>query len=134
MEGYINLDISPDVGADVVCDIQDGLPFEDDSFTEVRANNVLTQILDRKTFVFVMNELWRVCKGDVYVRVPNAEDICAWQDPMDCRRFTDQSFTYMEKGHRRYKRYGKHYGFKPFKVDIFDNNGRQMNVKLSPVK
>lgn len=131
-EGYINADISPDVGADVCFDLTDGIPFPDNNFDEIVINNVLCQI--DKPFMFVMNELWRVTKGDIYIRVPNAKDICSFQDPMDCRRFTDQTFTYMEHGHRRYEQYGKHYGFKPFMVELLDDNGRQMNYKLTPVK
>ena len=134
LEGYINADISPHVGADEVFDVKTGIPFNSDVFDEVRANNVLTQIADSADFVKVMNELWRVTKGDVYIRVPNAKDICAWQDPMDCRRFTDQSFTYLEYGHRRYEQYGKHYGFKPFVVELLEDNGRQMSFKLTPKK
>jgi predicted SAM-dependent methyltransferase len=136
-EGYINLDIAEDVQPDVVVDfVTHGIPFEAEYFDEVIVNNSLTQILFPIDFVFVMNELHRVTKADgvIYIRVPNAEHICAWQDPMDCRRFTDQTFTYMEHGHRRYEQYGKHYGFKPFKVELIDNNGIQMNFKLTPIK
>lgn len=133
-KGYYNIDISSTVGADLVCDITGGIPFEKDTFDEILVNNVLTQILLPKRFVFVMNELWRTCRGFIQIRVPNAKDVCAWQDPMDCRRFTDQSFTYMEGGHRRYEQYGKHYGFKPFKVELIEDNGRQMTFKLWPIK
>jgi predicted SAM-dependent methyltransferase len=133
-EGYINADISSDVGPDLVLNVLDGIPFEDNSFDEVVAQNVLTQIERGADFIFVMNELHRVTKGTILIRVPNAEDICAWQDPLDCRRFTDQSFTYMEHGHRRYEQYGKSYGFKPFKVSLLENNGRQMTFELCPIK
>lgn len=134
-EGYVNLDTSKDVGADIVWDaVTSGLPFEDDSFDEILVNNMLTQILHGREFVYVMNELHRVCKGKIYIRVPNADDTCAFQDPMDCRRFTDQTFTYMEHGHRRYEQYGKTYGFKPFTVELVENNGRQMSFVLCPVK
>jgi ubiquinone/menaquinone biosynthesis C-methylase UbiE len=133
-EGYVNLDISDGVGADIVADVQFGIPFDDDTFDEVLVNNMLTQVERGKDFVRVMNELHRVCKGEIFVRVPLVSDACAWQDPMDCRRFTPESFTYMEEGHRRYEQYGKHYGFSPFKVEILENNGRQMRVKLTPCK
>lgn len=136
MKGYINTDISSEVGADMVFNLIYGLPFKDNQADEIIVNNVLTQIQSKKDFIFVINELWRVCnsKGFIQIRVPNAKDICAWQDPMDCRRFTDQSFTYMQYDHRRYEQYGKHYGFMPFKVELLDNNGRQMTFKLCPKK
>ncbi len=135
-QGYTNADISFAVGADVVFDLTDYVPFRDNTFDEVLCNNVLTQVQDPKKFVQVMNDLWRITKpdGQIFIRVPNAEDICSWQDPMDCRRFTDQTFTYMEFEHRRYETYGTHYGFKPFVVELLDNNGRQMTFKLCPKK
>lgn len=131
-EGYINADISPLCNPDVVMDITKPLPYDDNTFDEILCNNVLTQILDPKDFLSTMNELWRVCKGFIDLRVPLATHECAFQDPMDSRRFTAESFTYMQCGHRRYEQYGKHYGFKPFQVEIYENNGRQIKVKLTP--
>lgn len=136
LAGYTNLDISPDVGADVVSDIEECVPFRDNTFDEILCENVLTQILHPESFKRVMNELWRILKpeGELLIRVPNAEHICSMQDPMDCRRFTDQTFTYMEYGHRRYEQYGVHYGFKPFNVYPLEDNGIQMKFKLCPKK
>jgi len=136
LKNYINADISPAVGADTVFNMEYGLPYKDNTFDEILVNNSLTQILNPQKFVFIINELWRACKdtGFIQIRVPNAEDICAWQDPMDCRRFTVESFTYMQYDHRRYEQYGRHYGFMPFKVELIDNNGRQITFKLCPKK
>ena len=136
LKGYINADISSAVGADTVFNMEYGLPYKDNTFDEILVNNSLTQILNPQKFVFIINELWRTCKesGFIQVRVPNAEDICAWQDPMDCRRFTVESFTYMQFDHRRYEQYGRHYGFMPFEVELIDNNGRQITFKLCPKK
>lgn len=137
-DGFLNLDVSREVGADMVGDFVETYPWplDDDQFVEVIANNSLTQIEKSIDFVNVMNELWRVTMagGIIRIRVPNAKDICAWQDPMDCRRFTDQSFTYVEDGHRRYEQYGKHYGFKPFHVKIVSDNGHQLEFELCPIK
>ena len=134
-DGYVNIDISRDVEADEVLDITQPLPYTDDCTDEIICNNVLTQIADGKSFVAVMNELWRILvpEGNLYVRVPLVPDQCAWQDPMDCRRFTTESFTYMESGHRRYEQYGKHYGFKPWYIEILEI-GPQMKLKLCPAK
>lgn len=134
LEGYLNADITRKCNPDVVCTLGTTLPFEDNTFDEVRAFNVLTQVGDPSKFVCAMNELHRITKGFIHVRVPNAIDICAWQDPLDVRRFTNQSFTYMEYGHRRYTQYGIHYGFPPFKVELVEDNGVQMHFKLYPVK
>ena len=135
-EGYINVDISDKVKQDLVVDIEKGLPWGEDTFAEVVCFNVLTQVLAPQAFRKIMNELWFITKpdGHIFIRVPYALDECAWQDPMDCRRFTPESFTYMQEGHRRYEQYGKHYGFLPFSVKLMESNGRQMIFDLSPVK
>lgn len=133
MTDAVNADISPLCNPDEVIDLVN-LTFLDNRFKEVFAYNVLTQIEGNENFVWAMNELHRVCDGVIHIRVPHAMDVCAYQDPMDCRRFTEESFTYMEEGHRRYEQYGKHYGLKPFKVVARENNGRQMLFDLYPVK
>lgn len=134
-KGYINADISPEVKPDVVCNIEDVIPFRNDTFDEVLCNNVLDQIFFPEVFVSVMNDLWRITKkdGEIFIRVPNAEDACAFQDPMSSRTFTDQTFSYMEEGHRRYEQYGRHYGFRPFKVELLEKK-QQLKFKLCPIK
>ncbi len=131
---YVNADASPLCNPQVVCILGERLPFKDNEFDEVRAYNVLCQVQMTTAFIYAMNELHRITRGYIDVRVPDASDICAFQDPCDSRRFTDQSFTYMEHNHRRYIQYGRHYGFPPFKVELLENNGKQMLFKLTPVK
>lgn len=144
LKGYINADISPHVGADEVFDVKKGIPFNSDVFDEVRANNVLTQIADSQDFINVMNELWRVTKhgGSVIIRVPIAPYENAFRDPIDSRVFTEDTFDYLLKKHRRYRTYGKHYGFLPFLqvnkvVEIKNDFGKlwgSMVIALSPSK
>lgn len=129
-EGWLNVDASPLCGPEMVIELGKPLPWIDNLFDEVRAYNVLTQVKD---FKFAMNELWRVTKGFIEIRVPDAANICAFQDPEDFRHFTDQTFTYMEHGHRRYEQYGKTYGYKPFHVELLEHK-EQMIFKLIPVK
>lgn len=134
MPNAVNADSSAACNPDIVCGLGWFLPFDDNQFKETFAYNVLTQVESNEDFVLSMNELHRVTEKVIHIRVPYALDECAFQDPMDVRRFTDQSFTYMEEGHRRYEQYGKHYGFLPFKVVPRENNGRQMLFDLYPVK
>lgn len=136
VDGWVNLDISPEVGADVVCDITGGLPFADDSVLEVLAENVLTQLPNPAAFRDVLNELWRVVKpgGELRVRVPLATHEAAFQDPFDIMRFTRESFTYLDGYHRRYEQYGRHYGFKPWYTRVSEDNGIQIRVNLTPIK
>jgi predicted SAM-dependent methyltransferase len=137
LTGYINTDISSACNPDVLCDMEKGLPFKDGEAKEILANNVLEQVSTPRNFVNVMNELWRICneKGRVMVRVPNAENKYAFQDPMDVMRFTPDSFTYMQKGNPRYEEYGVLYGFKPWKVEkIGSKNENLMEFMLMPIK
>lgn len=140
--GYINSDISPILKTDIVFNFQKGIPYPNDYFDEILANNVLTQIMDSKDFIFVMNELWRVTKhkGVLIIRVPLVPYENAFRDPMDCRRFTKNSFDYLVGVTRRYGIYGKHYGFKSWNLlgkDIeirndFDELWGSMVIKLQP--
>jgi len=134
MKGAVNADLSPLCNPDVICRLGTKLPFEDNRFSEVFAYNVLTQIETNKEFVIAINELHRITKGVIHIRVPFALDECSFQDSMDCRRFTDKSFTYMDKQHRRYQQYGRHYGYFPFATRLVENNGRQMLFDLWPLK
>ena len=117
MDNAINIDIIQREGIDIVCDIQKGLPFEDNKFERVIADYVLCQILEPQTFKFVMNEIWRILKPDAYleIRVPDARYPAAFQDPMDCRRFVRETFDYFNKDHYRYKVFN--YGFKPWTIE-----------------
>ena len=115
--GAINIDIYKGKGIDIVCDVREGIPFDDESIDEVIAEYFLEQILENEKFLFVMNEVWRVLKRGKLFRftVPNAEYSTAFKDPFDCRYFTKETFDYFNQDHRRYNYY-KGYGFKPWKV------------------
>lgn len=132
-EGYVNADKA--LGSDVVMDMENPWPFQDNDFKEVVAHDVLQQVSSPKKFVFVMNELWRVTEplGRVFVRVPNAKFPTAFQDPMDVMRFTEDSFTYLQAGNNHYNNYD--YGFKPWKVERIEcRNHVMMEFMLMPIK
>jgi len=115
LSGAVNVDIIPGEGI-TVCDIRKGLPFDDESFSDVIADYVLCQICDKNDFVKVMNEIWRVLKvgGLLKMKVPDARFPCAFQDPMDCRYFVQETFDYFDQDHYRYKAFN--YGFKPWEI------------------
>ena len=140
-EGYTNCDILPLEGVDEVFDITRGLLFDDDSIEEIICNYVLCQICDRKDFKFVMNECHRIlCQNGVMrIKVGNANFPVAWNDPMDCRQFTKESFDYLNGEHYRFKAFN--YGFKPWRIlKIREINGGtskkkdRLFVKMSPKK
>ena len=112
----INLDIKNGEGIDTVCDIRNGLPYQDETFKEVIADYVLCQIGPPEEFRFVLNEIWRILKpkGWLKLKVPNARYPCAFQDPMDCRYFVKETFDYFDRTRYRYKAFG--YEFKPWTI------------------
>jgi len=58
-QGYIGIDRVKLPGVDVVCDIEEGLPFKDNTVDGIRVIQVLEHVRD---LIFVLEEFWRVCK------------------------------------------------------------------------
>jgi SAM-dependent methyltransferase len=80
--GWINCDIRRFAGIDIVCDIFDGLPLDDDSIDYISAQHVLPEIkiYDQVT---ALRELRRVLKTDGVLRLslPDLDKaIAAYQD------------------------------------------------------
>lgn len=86
---FINYDDDP-VG-DVVGNMEEGLPFKDESFTEILASHVLEHIHDLRK---LKRELHRVLErgGVLGVVVPDYLSPDAWGDDTHCRAFSLQSF------------------------------------------
>ncbi|WP_445636405.1 Methyltransferase domain-containing protein [Nostoc sp. DSM 114161] len=111
LDGYVNVDIYPSLGVDLVCDINEGLPFEDNSFIEALAVDFMEHIQQTRV-IHVMNEVYRVLKpGGIFkIHVPEAPGISAYQDPTHISFWNEESFTYYIDRHRRRETYGIYYG------------------------
>ena len=95
-DSYINLDLFEECKPDILADLDKPLPFKDESFDEILADNVLEHIDDvRKT----MNEFHRVIKpgGMLYIIVPQFPTFGAIADPTHKHYFIPQSFGYFLK-------------------------------------
>lgn len=70
LKGYINLDFEPSLNPDIVCDLDKGLPFPDNSIDEVYSEHLLEHVKD---ILFVLKEIKRVLKpnGIFKSRVPH---------------------------------------------------------------
>ena len=85
------LDINPDHKPDVVWDLtQFPLPFDDDTFDEIHAYEVLEHTGtqgDYKFFFAQFSEFWRILKPGGYfvATVPSATSEWAWGDPSHTR-------------------------------------------------
>lgn len=112
-KGYINVDIVEP--ADELFDVREGIPFKDNNFGLVEADNLLEHFTQDE-FKYVMNEVWRVLKpgGVFWIKVPDAVN---WPegaigDPTHKILLCKRSFTYLLKNDPHYKNYGASYGFK----------------------
>lgn len=59
IKGFLNIDISSDVKPDMIIDITEGLPFEDNSVAVIYSNHFLEHITKDK-LKFVLEEFYRV--------------------------------------------------------------------------
>jgi O-antigen biosynthesis protein len=99
--GYQSVDLRD---ADVVCDVTEGLPFEDSSVGIFRAADFLEHIPIGKV-VPLMNELWRCLApgGWLISRTPSTGGKGAFCDPTHVSFWNDLSFRYYTD--RRYAAY-----------------------------
>jgi SAM-dependent methyltransferase len=95
--GWVNCDVSPQVDPDRIVDLEEGLPFGDDSVDEILANHVFEHV---RNFVPLMHEVYRVCKNGarIKVRVPFYAAWGWFNDPTHVRFFSPFTFDYFKKG------------------------------------
>ena len=95
MEGYVNVDIQERVNPDLVCDVTQGLPWEDNFFDEVRAHDFLEHIPIGEV-IPLMDEIWRVLKpgGVLEHFTPSTDGRGAFQDPTHVSFWNVNSWLY----------------------------------------
>jgi SAM-dependent methyltransferase len=100
LQGWINLDIIPGEGVDVVADLdacaETPLPFEDDSIEEFLGVHVLEHLHNPLP---LMQELHRIAKPDAraYITVPYGSSDDAAEDPTHVRLYYLGSFSYFSQ-------------------------------------
>ena len=95
-EGYLNCDSSPLIKPDRVINLEEPLPFKDNSIDEVLAFHVLEHI---SNLIPLMHELHRVCKKGTIIKI-KTPFYSAWgqyNDPTHLRFFTPFTFDYFQK-------------------------------------
>ena len=96
--GFVNLDINPGHGVDVVHNLDKfPYPFKDDTFDEIRAYSILEHVAD---LMKTMSELHRILKpgGRLDIIVPHYNGPLAWGNPTHIRTFTYESFKFFVRG------------------------------------
>ena len=88
-EGYTSLDMRD---ADTICDLREGIPYEDNSVGIVRACDFLEHV----EAVHIMNEIHRVLVpgGWLLASIPSTDGRGAFQDPTHCSFWNENSFWY----------------------------------------
>ena len=124
MDAAVNLDVSPDVGADVVHDLARlPWPLPSDAFVSVHAYDVIEHL---ENVVGAMEEIHRVCRtgARVHITVPHYSSATAYRDPTHRHQFGCFSFDYFAAGHElafysaaRFKRHRAQIVFYPTLVN-----------------
>lgn len=96
LKGFINIDVVKEVQPDLVVDMEDGLPFPDNTFTHIYSYHVLEHIRPDK-WKFVLEEIYRVsapkCVIELNLPTANAKN---WGDVDHYRTFWFHSFHHNE--------------------------------------
>ena len=89
---FISLDIDPVVKPDIVRDVLQGLPFDDEKFDVVVCHHFLEHFAG-ESFVFIINECHRVLKsnGELVIYSPYYKHFGAWTDPHHKFFFREES-------------------------------------------
>lgn len=104
-EGWVNMDITPLEGVDVVHNAMEfPWPLEDESFDHVYCSHFMEHVPHtvpghaKDGFVLVMEEFHRILKpgGTVEIRSPHPESVDRWADPTHTRVVHPKNFRYFE--------------------------------------
>lgn len=99
LNGWVNIDKDRNVKCEIHRDLEKGLPFDDDSVDEIHARHIIEHVKDD---VFLMNEIWRVCKNGASVRIiVPASDSQAAHDFDHKSYWNERKFSYLKKENRR---------------------------------
>lgn len=94
-EGFVNIDKERGFKPDGIVDIEEGMPFKDNSFDYVMCLQILEHIED---IYFVMSEIRRISKPDatIHIEVPYYNAKVAYTHPDHKRFFTEYTFGHLE--------------------------------------
>ncbi|WP_440931017.1 class I SAM-dependent methyltransferase [Candidatus Pelagibacter sp.] len=117
-EDFINVDFKQDINVDVVHNLNNfPWPFENNTFSEVLAENVIEHLDD---FMKVMEEIYRVTKQDslIKISVPYWNSSYAYIDPTHKKGFHELTFSFFDP-ESPYCKQRPYYSKARFKVKSF---------------
>jgi SAM-dependent methyltransferase len=130
LPGHKGVDISPQAGVNVVCDLaKTPWPFLDSSIGTCVLFNLLEHLPDT---IRVMEELWRITKsgGMVHIQVPYYNSAGAFQDPTHVKFFTERTFDYFTVDGTTELSHYNYYSHARFEIEKLDFHQRPLLKRL----
>ena len=96
IDGFIGVDKFPCDAVDVIADLTESLPFNDNSVSEIYMDNVIEHILDIPS---LLSELSRICEKGALVTIftPHFASHASWRDPTHIHHLSYFSMNHLEK-------------------------------------
>ena len=131
-EGYLTIDQE---GANITCDLNEGIPLEDNSVGVINASHLIEHLKDP---IKTMREIHRVLAhgGWAFIEVPSTDGRGAWQDPTHVSYWTENSFWYYtKKSHAQFIRNTDiKFSCMRLETNWWDNNIAVVNTHLVAIK
>ncbi len=122
-------------GVDIVRDLEDGIPLEDNSIDMIVSNFAMGHV---KNFFLLMDDIYRVGKNGAKVKIkaPFYSSERQWNNPTQVQFFSPRTFEIYQPGHLRH--YYKQVGDTKFKVNsvklVFGaGRSRMLNFIMNPI-
>ena len=114
--GYLTVDQE---GADITCDLNDGIPLPDNSVGVLNASHVIEHLRDP---IKTMREIHRVLAhgGWAMIEVPSTDGRGAWQDPTHVSFWNEHSFWYYTDWTKAQYIRNKDIRFQVYRLETFE--------------
>ena len=124
-----------DETSDVPCDLNDGIPLEDNSVFVLYANDILQKLKDP---IKSMSEIYRVLSdgGWAFIEVPSTDGRGAFQDPTHVSYWNENSFWYYTRKDKAQYIRNTDIRFQEYRLDTvwWENNIAVTNAWLCAIK
>lgn len=131
--GYINLDISPLPGVDIIHNIESlPLPFGDNYFDEILCNDILEHV----DYIPILKDLNRILKksGVLKVRVPHFSCSSNFIDPTHRRMFSYRTFDFFLNSPQNQRPYYFDFSFtRVVKIELTFGRKIPYNYLIKPI-